>query len=177
MKIKLDEQGAVSTLSVTGAVASGSFEVLKAGIAKLLASGKSPLLIDLTQAEVAPDFLARLRELEASDPALKIVHTATDKLLAEDALLKARLSAAQAEKTQLLAKLGETDALAAEIKKLRRENGELCAVANVLEASLAERVKHRKPPFSSEAVEHALGDVHDVIAHVFSGLLGHAEAR
>jgi hypothetical protein len=175
MKIKLDAQGAVSILTVTGPVAGGSFDVLKAGIAKLLTSGI--LVVDLTQAEVAPELLPRLRELEGSDENLRIVLTQTDKLLAGEAQFRARLSAAQAEKARLAAKLGETDALGAEIKKLRRENGELQAVVNALEATLSERVKSRKPPFSSEAIENALGDVHDVIAKVFPGLLGHAEAR
>src|SRR5579859_5688563 len=63
MKIKLEAHGAVSVLTVSGPLAGPSFDVLKAGVAKLLAEGKSPLILDLTRVEVAPEFRSRLPEL------------------------------------------------------------------------------------------------------------------
>jgi len=182
MKIKLDAHGAVSVLAISGPLAASELGVLKAGIAKLLAEGKSPLIIDLTQAEIPPESRARIVELHSvpakedsifviasADPAvaagpsvedcLKILSSPAAKLLAQEARLKSRLATAQAQKADVLKKLGDTDALGAEIKKLRRENGELKAVADHLEEDIQLRLKVRKPPFTSDAIEGGLGDV------------------
>src|SRR4051812_29428705 len=110
MKIKLESHNGVSVLSVSGPVAAPELDVLKAGVTKMLAEGKFPLQLDLTQAEISAETTPRV------------------KLLAEETRLLSAVAVATTEKARALKSLDDTAALAAELKKLRRESGELRAM-------------------------------------------------
>ncbi|HRK02893.1 MAG TPA: hypothetical protein PLH57_09525 [Oligoflexia bacterium] len=69
MKIKLREQNGISVLEVTGDTTAHDIDVLRAGLKKLLASGKNRLILDITSADkVTPalvDEIVRFHSLAA----------------------------------------------------------------------------------------------------------------
>jgi hypothetical protein len=196
MKIQLDAQSGVSVLTVSESIASPELDVLKAGLIKLLAGGKSPLIIDLTRATIATELRSRLAELAnaspkkdaivmiaSSDPTiatapsveecLKILASPAAKLMAQEAQLKVQVAAARAQRDEVLKKLDDTAALGAEIKKLRRESGDLKTTLALLEDQIQALLKTRKPPFRSDYLSDGWDDFQDVVAAVFapSGLV------
>lgn len=193
MKLKLDTQGAVSVLAVSGPVVAQELAVLRAGIAKLQGEGKGHLILDLTAAQLEPGIKMKLLELHSlsdsgksllaiasSDPeiatassqkeCIELLSSPSAELLAQEARMKGLVARAKALKAEVLQKLDDTAALGAEIKKLRRDNGTLKATIDGLEGRIQSQLKTRKTPSPVTSLE----DLREALGKIFasSGLFG-----
>ncbi|MCM2323674.1 MAG: hypothetical protein NDJ90_10480 [Oligoflexia bacterium] len=178
MKLKLEVQNAIVILAVSESIAAQQIAVLKAGLNKLIQSGKKTILLDLSDPNlaVAPadvNALAELREWAVDNGAqlmiasamtglgdgptreetLKLLTSPLGRLLLLEGRLRAQLKGLTQRKLELEQKLTSVSAEANSILTLRKENGELKKRIRDLEKQLRFRVEHRTRPFETPGMD------------------------
>jgi hypothetical protein len=177
VKLKLEMHNQVAVLTVSEGLTPKDGAILRAGLGKLIQSGKKVLLLDLVavpikdfDAGLAAD-LASLQgwaqdseaQLLIASPAAKIGNAATRaealhilesplaSLLAVEARLKSRadkLARLKAETEKLLA---AGDAQGGDIRTVRQENGRLRKMNHAVEKRLEKLLATRKQDFVNDA--------------------------
>jgi hypothetical protein len=191
MKLKLEIEQGIAILSVTESVGPQDVLVLKAGLTKLIQSGKKSILIDLTRAlKPGPEsviqelaslpawaqatdaqviFASSLSQLGPSttrDQALHSFNSSGAKLLSVEAKLVSQLTALQQKKTVAEQKLSGRAAEEGDLKTMRRENAELKKLVRTLEKQIRDLLKSRREPFLSPITQPQIDAAQRTIINV-----------
>jgi hypothetical protein len=176
LKLKLEAQNDVTILIATETVAAQHIPVLKAGISKLLQSGKVAIVVDLSGADpieplLVPELntflqwgkglcryfqivsnIPELSSIQDRTQAVKMIQTSPEFTKALDETLKNRFKILETEKTKLeqsLKKLGAAN----DTGLLQKENSRLKKRVKHLEIQIAHYLKVRTPPHDTKALK------------------------
>ena len=156
MKLKLSEKAGIKILAVTETLQAQEISVLHAGILKILHSGASGLIVDLTQTQVDHSAISQLRvgtqtlptpllivtsvenlgDLLKIDDAVALLNSPVRKLMTRENQLKLRIAEAQTRKKDLEAKLSEQTARWSDFLKLKKRQSDLKRETALLENAL-----------------------------------------
>lgn len=179
MKLKLETQDSVTILVVTERIESSHIPILKAGMAKLIQSGKKAILLDFTAVTekdfAEPALLQQVADLRAwgSEAQAQVVvasaisavgHTAnradglklmaspSDSLLSQENALKAKCEVLEKQKAEMTAKLSAGEST--ELKKVQLEGSTLKRNIKHVEQISRSLLKLRKqPPVKTPALQ------------------------
>lgn len=178
MKLKLEAQNDVTILIATENLAAQHIPVLKAGISKLLQSGKVAIVVDISGTDpidpaLVPELnsffewgkgLCRYFQIVSNIPelsgikdraqAVKTIQASPEFTKAMDENQKNRFKTLEAEKAKLEQTLNKMGA-ANDTSLLQKENSRLKKRVKHLEIQIAHYLKHRTPPFDANALKQS----------------------
>ena len=194
MKLKLDVQDGNTILSVSEFIEPQHIAVLRAGLNKLIQTGRNALILDLsalsadairgsdthdqikslsTWAEENGAQLVIVSSMEALGragsraEAVKMLSSPLARLLALETKLKYELTRLESDKARAEESLSGTSQIEGDLMKLRSENSRLRNTMSNLENLIQAQLKFRSgEPFASEALKSRLESLDNVMTSI-----------
>ena len=193
MKLKLEIQDNRAVLAISDAITQAHIPILKAGLNKLIQSGKHSIILDLgalkkedfdkddTVTEIAGlkewalendtqlaivSSLSSFGAFATREAAIQSLESPIAKLLALEGSLKSQLKTLDVKKSGLEARLSSVSAGAAEAKELQRKSSDLTKLVRNLELQIEAYLKVRIQPNASDPIEQKTRMLNQVLIAV-----------